>query len=182
MIKQLKNLIKKNQTLFEIYKKLAFIKDIPLRDYLDFKKLILFKKVYPYTMVSSKALSNVYKLAKIIEKNKTKGAFIECGTWKGGCAAVMAFVADKAKSERKVWLFDSFEGLPEPTDEDGFSAKEFVGKCLACLEDVNTPHGVYKVYFMFDFLIVGTGIFGSSFARIATDSGKSCLLTAFVIG
>lgn len=118
------------------FKILKFIKDIPVKDFLNFKKLALFKKVYPYTMVGYLGLSNVYELAKLIEKDKTKGAFIECGVWKGGCSAVMAFIADQAKSERKIWLFDSFEGLPEPTDKDGLLAKEFAGKCLACLEDV----------------------------------------------
>jgi len=29
----------------------------------------------------------------------------------------------------------------------------------------------------YDFLIVGCGLFGSTFARLATDSGKSCLIT-----
>ena len=28
----------------------------------------------------------------------------------------------------------------------------------------------------YDYLIVGCGLFGSAFARLATDSGKSCLL------
>jgi len=148
MIESSKNLTRKNQKLTSIYKKLLFFKSIPLRDFFDSQKLILFRKVYPYTMVSYERLSNTYELAKLIEKDKTHGTFVECGVWRGGCAAVLAFVADQAKSNRKIWLFDSFEGLPEPTFTDGTSAQKYalnrssgklsaIGKCAASLSDVN---------------------------------------------
>ena len=29
---------------------------------------------------------------------------------------------------------------------------------------------------MYDFLIVGAGMFGATFARVATDAGKRCLV------
>ena len=147
MIKFIKKIIKKNQTLLKIVRKLIFFKDFFPKDILSFKKLILFKKVYPYTMVSYKRLSNIYDLSKLIESENKTGAFVECGVWKGGCSAVMAFIAHKAKSNRKIWLFDSFEGLPEPTDKDGFLAKTYasnknsgklttINECVGPLEDV----------------------------------------------
>lgn len=141
----IKNLIKRNQTLANICRELIFFKDFFPRDALNFKKLILFEKVYPYTMVSYKGLSNIYDLSKLIEKEKKRGAFVECGVWKGGCTAIMAFIAERAKSNRKVWLFDSFEGLPEPTDKDGLLAKKFVGECLALLEDVKEIFSKLKI-------------------------------------
>lgn len=141
IIKTIKNLAKRNKVVVEIHRMLTFLRGIPVKDYLNFRKLTLIKKVYSYTMVSYLRLSNVYELAKLIEKNKIEGVFVECGVWKGGCAALMGVVADRAKSGRKVWLFDSFEGLPEPTDRDepdkkGVEAKEYTKKCLASLEDV----------------------------------------------
>lgn len=121
-------------------------------DFLNAEKLDLFRKVYPYTMSGYKRLSNVYNLANKIEQDKWEGAFAECGVWKGGCSAVMAFVAKKHNSNRKIWLFDSFEGLPEPTIEDGDIAKKYAGnkaegklktihECVGPLEDVK------KVFF-----------------------------------
>lgn len=141
IIKTIKNLAKKNKTITGIHGISTFLRGIPLKDYLNFKKLILIKKVYPYTMVSYPRLSNVYELAKLIEKNKTEGAFVECGVWKGGCAAVMTSIANKAGFGRQIWLFDSFEGLPEPIDKDGVDkggveAKKYAKKCLTSLEDV----------------------------------------------
>jgi hypothetical protein len=147
IIERIKNSVIKNPDLFEMYKKLAFIKNISLKDFLEPQKLLLFKRVYPYTMVGYERLSNTYELAKLVEQNRIKGAFVECGVWKGGCAAIMAYVAQKAESGRKTWLFDSFEGLPEPTDKDGKKAREYasnrmsgrllaINRCVACLGDV----------------------------------------------
>lgn len=147
MTEKIKNIIRKNKILLSLAKKLIFIKNIPLKDFFNFEKLWLFKKVYPFTMVGYARLSNVYELANMVEKNKTEGVFAECGVWKGGCAAVMAFMAQKFGSGRKIWLFDSFEGLPEPTKEDGEIASSYalnktegklktIDKCVASLKDV----------------------------------------------
>jgi hypothetical protein len=97
------------------------------RDVLRPRRLWLWWQVLPYTMCSYEKLANVYDLAAAIEERKAEGCFVECGVWKGGCSAVMAWVARCAGSGRGVWLFDSFEGLPEPTAPDGRMAEEFAG-------------------------------------------------------
>jgi hypothetical protein len=140
MIKKIKNLLKKIPLVVKLDEERRFFREIPARGILNFKKLKLFTKVKPYTKARYLKLSNVYDLATLIEKSKIKGAFVECGVWKGGCAAVMAFVANRAKSSRKIWLFDSFEGLPEPTskdfDKNGVFGKEFIEKNIASVDDV----------------------------------------------
>jgi len=90
----------------------------PLRLLFNPAKISILKIVAPYTLLGYDALENVYELAKNIEKHKLEGAFVECGTWKGGAAATMAVVAHRYGDKRKTWYFDSFEGMPEPTQED----------------------------------------------------------------
>lgn len=90
----------------------------PLRALLSPKKLSILKTVAPYTLLGYSALENVYNLAEDIEKQKQKGVFVECGTWKGGAAAIMAAVAHRYGNKRKTWYFDSFEGMPPSTQED----------------------------------------------------------------
>ena len=147
MIRKIKDIVKNNENLYGIYRKLRFAQNISLRDIFNFEKLLLFKKVYPYTMVGYPRLSNAYELAKIVKNQKLEGVFAECGVWKGGCAAVMAFVAQKEGIGRKTWLFDSFEGLPEPTKEDGKMAADYaqnksegkletINKCVGTLDEV----------------------------------------------
>ncbi len=47
-----------------------------------------------------------------------RGDFVETGIWRGGACIMMAAVlAAFDERERKVWGFDSFEGLPSPNAE-----------------------------------------------------------------
>lgn len=45
-----------------------------------------------------------------------EGCVVECGSFRGGSAANLSLVC--ALCDRKLELFDSFEGLPEPSDPD----------------------------------------------------------------
>lgn len=91
-------------------------------------ELRLLQTVRPYTMVPLPRLRTLWKLANRISAQGIQGAFVECGSCNGGTGAILANVA--ARDGRNVWLFDSFEGLPQPRSEDGERAKEWVGKCL----------------------------------------------------
>lgn len=102
---------------FTGFKNIA-INTLPLHDLFNFKKISLFNKTIPYTMSDYQRLNYTYNLALKIEKNKIAGAFVECGTWKGGNAAIMAAVTAQFHSGRTTWYFDSFEGMPSPTDKD----------------------------------------------------------------
>jgi hypothetical protein len=93
-------------------------KYVQLKDYISLNKLVLFWKICAHAQQNYASLSNAYDLTTIVEKNGLEGAVVECGVWRGGCAAVMATVVQKAKNNRKVWLFDSFEGMPEASKED----------------------------------------------------------------
>jgi hypothetical protein len=89
----------------------------------DRRKLELTRFVQPYTMVGFRRLMNAYDLVVEADRRGVEGAIVECGVFKGGSAAVVAMAAPR----RRVWLFDSFEGLPEPTVEDGAAALAYAG-------------------------------------------------------
>ena len=56
----------------------------------------------------------------LAERARTiEGAIVECGVWRGGMIAGIAKIVGK---HREYVLFDSFEGLPEPTAADGDEA------------------------------------------------------------
>jgi len=62
------------------------------------------------------------------------GVVVECGSWKGGSAANLSLVC--RLTNRKLMIFDSFEGLPESSesvDRQGFYA---TGEFCGSLEDV----------------------------------------------
>jgi hypothetical protein len=72
------------------------------------------------TMISKARLYNLYNLCK---SNLPLGDFVECGVAKGGCLAFLTWLS----KELSVWGFDSFEEMPELTDEDENCGSEWVG-------------------------------------------------------
>ena len=88
------------------------------------KYYFLFRKLSNYTMVEYDALYQMRNLILDVDSNNVKGAIVETGCWNGGCGAYMAYVSKQNGSNRQTWLFDSFHGLPEATDNDEFFAKK----------------------------------------------------------
>lgn len=56
----------------------------------------------------------------VIERG-VPGVFVECGVWRGGCAAAMLLAQREGHGTvvRETYLLDSFEGLPPATERDG---------------------------------------------------------------
>ena len=75
-----------------------------------------------FTMVTNKNLMTLYRLVERINNLNLPGDIVECGVWNGGSAAVMG-LANEATSgrigDRRIWLFDSFQGVPPATERDG---------------------------------------------------------------
>ncbi|MCP9850237.1 TylF/MycF/NovP-related O-methyltransferase [Cyanobium sp. Morenito 9A2] len=72
-----------------------------------------------HTMIGVQRMDNLrHCLCKIIEEN-IPGDFIETGVWRGGASIFAKGIFDVyGQGERRVWLADSFEGLPKPNPVD----------------------------------------------------------------
>jgi hypothetical protein len=70
------------------------------------------------TMIGLKRLDNLQACAEAVLANHVPGDFIECGVWRGGASIFLRGVL-KAHSvpDRRVWVADSFEGLPAPSPD-----------------------------------------------------------------
>jgi len=101
----------------KLYRRLQFLMSIPKKDFLCIPKIKLILTVKPYTKLSYARLSKLYEAASHLEKEGIDGSFVECGVWNGGSAGIIAAVA-KHNRNRHIWLFDSWEGLPEPSESD----------------------------------------------------------------
>ena len=83
----------------------------------NFKNIL--PTVRPYTLLSESRLFSLYCLAKQICVEDLPGNFVECGTCKGGSAALIAFVIKHySRRPRLLYAFDTFEGMPAPTEID----------------------------------------------------------------
>lgn len=71
--------------------------------------------VLGHTMIGSRRLDNIQYCIEQVIFNNIPGDLIETGVWRGGATIFMRGVLRAYEdSERKVWVADSFEGLPKP--------------------------------------------------------------------
>lgn len=70
---------------------------------------------YAESMIGLKRLQNIQDCAIDVITNNVPGDFIETGVWRGGATVFMKAILNTYNdSTRKVWVADSFEGLPKP--------------------------------------------------------------------
>jgi O-methyltransferase len=65
-------------------------------------------------MLTEELLDNIEFCITDVVKNKVEGDFIECGVWRGGACIYAYHIFKKLGENRKVYVADSFEGLPRP--------------------------------------------------------------------
>jgi hypothetical protein len=75
-----------------------------------------------------------------IERAGIAGDVVECGVAAGGSAALLGLTMERHASERLLYLYDTFEGLPPPTehDPDFHRASQWTGHCRGTLAEVQT--------------------------------------------
>jgi O-methyltransferase len=61
----------------------------------------------------------LYKSVEYIVKNKIPGDIVECGVWNGGSMLLVALaLIHFGDTSRKLYLYDTFAGMPRPEDID----------------------------------------------------------------
>lgn len=98
------------------------------------------------TMLTQSGLRDIRNLLIRCDKEGIEGDFVECGVWRGGACVYAKAVINELKSQRGVLGFDSFEGLPRPSDGDCRNDKHHTYSALAVsLEEVKRRAQKYDV-------------------------------------
>ena len=105
----------------------------------------MIETVKRYSMLQRSALQDLYDYASITRD--LPGCVVECGVANGGSAAVLWAAAGV---ERTLWLFDSFQGLPRPTEPDGgraYAQHDYRSKLPEgwCRGDINNVQAVVSM-------------------------------------
>lgn len=109
-----------------------------------------------HTYVNANALDNIHECLDIIKNENIEGDIIDCGVLRGGTSILMAGISKYLNMNKHIFVADSFEGLPTPSEEDGVFAKElwyrftddldlFNLKCIASIEDVKSNFKKYDL-------------------------------------
>lgn len=108
--------------------------------------------VTPHTMTSPLRVAALCEAVRYISANRIPGAIVECGVWRGGSMmAVARTLLESGDRDRELYLFDTFEGMSEPSERDvaftGETAQNLLSEagdrtaadsvwCVASLTDV----------------------------------------------
>ena len=111
-MKQIKKIILK---ILFLFKK----EEIPL-DIKNNKEFIeIYNQCKKYTMTSIERMYTLYNWVKHIIDNKIEWDFVECWVWKWWSSMIIALTLKQLWiNNRKIYLYDTFEWMSEPTDND----------------------------------------------------------------
>ena len=70
-------------------------------------------------MTSPQRVAALCDAVDYLQDHRVPGDFVECGVWRGGSVlAMLEMLRSRGETDRTVHLFDTFEGMPPPTDLD----------------------------------------------------------------
>jgi hypothetical protein len=111
----------------------------------------IFKQVQPFTLTGQERIRALVEAVEYLVANNIPGDFVECGVWRGGSVmAALEALRRLGKTDRRVWLFDTFAGMTDPGAEDTSMFGEVASEiqrdfkqkgekwCFASLPDVQT--------------------------------------------
>jgi hypothetical protein len=85
----------------------------------DDQKRAVIAKVRERTMTGVPKMDALVEAVRYVAREKIPGEIVECGVWRGGSMQAIALVLQhEGDTERELHLYDTFEGMPEPTAED----------------------------------------------------------------
>ena len=97
----------------------VFVKktDNELENTTNFNKDLI-KKFSNYTMTSNVKIFSLIKAFEYVNKFKIAGDFVECGVYTGGNIMILKKLIEKNRLNRKIYAYDTFEGMTAPTSHD----------------------------------------------------------------
>lgn len=76
----------------------------------------IIERVQSETMTSPERVAALVQAVRYVDRYNIPGAIVECGVWRAG-SSMAAALAHTART-RDLWLYDTFEGMSEPTEHD----------------------------------------------------------------
>jgi len=90
-----------------------------LSDDFDAATKSLYAEVRPYTMSGIERVAALCQAVEYVVRHSIPGDMVECGVWKGGSMMAIAKTLQRLRvSDRRLFLFDTFDGMTPPTAAD----------------------------------------------------------------
>jgi len=103
---------------------------------------------FQHSMIGRARMDNIHDCLNEIRTNNIPGDAIECGVWRGGAVIFMhAYMKAYGLSDRRVFMADSFAGLPAPShDEEPDLTADKYPQLAVSLEDVIENFEAYDLW------------------------------------
>jgi O-methyltransferase len=123
---------------------------------------MLYEQCKHFTMTSVERMYSLYQSIDYIFKNDIEGDFVECGVWKGGSSMLMAMMLKQhGMTNKKLYLYDTFEGMSEPTESD----KTSTGKNASDLLQQENKEDTSSIWCYSSLEEVKSNLFSTGFPR-----------------
>jgi hypothetical protein len=105
---------------------------------------------HAHTMIGLGRLRHLRRSCEQVIEEGIPGDFIETGVWRGGaCIYMRALLAAHGIKDRRVWVADSFAGLPPPSPEkfpeDAGSELHKIGLLAVSIDEVKNNFAKYNM-------------------------------------
>jgi len=92
----------------------------------------LYRRVGPYTMTTPPRVYALVRAVEYVVARDVPGAIVECGVWRGGSVMAAALTLLRlGVTDRDMYLYDTFAGMPPPSDADTTRSGERAADLLA---------------------------------------------------
>lgn len=85
---------------------------------LDPGVVAIIKRVRPFTMTSPERVGAFIAAIDYVIAAELDGAIVECGVWRGGSMMAAALRLLQSDFRPELYLFDTYEGMPQPSPVD----------------------------------------------------------------
>jgi O-methyltransferase len=92
----------------------------------------LYRRVGPYTMTTPPRVFALVRAVEYLVSRGVPGAVVECGVWRGGSVMAAALTLLRLGiRDRDLYLYDTFAGMPPPSEADTTRSGERAADLLA---------------------------------------------------
>lgn len=121
------------------------------------------------TMIGKYALEHLQACAETVLAAGVPGDFCEAGVWRGGACILMQAVLTVHAADKKIWLLDSFEGLPKPSSRFAHDAGDTLWKDSLAVSVDQVKANFERYGLLGDNLVFVKGFFENTVPTLTVD-------------
>lgn len=108
------------RVLTPLHLELVHLRPSDISDYLESTHEARSREEDAETMVGMRQLDQMQAAITDVIRRQVPGDVLAAGVWRGGMAIFMRGVLKAMGDQKRVWVADSFEGLPDPLQRQNF--------------------------------------------------------------